>query len=183
MIRITRGGVRKQEFFNDRTYGGKAKSLKAAKECYAGWAENAPPIQTSRDKKTSRNSTGKVGVHMVRNVDSRWKNAESFGYCASWVTSEGERRKISFAWQRYGKKAAWDLACLARENELADREKIVAMCASKAGKGSKPVKSAVKQISAVKPTKGANPIKGAKPTKVKRPVKSGKTAKPNRASK
>ena len=127
MVRITRAGVRKQQFFNDKSLGGKAKSLKAAKECYTEWAANAGPVQTSKGRKTSRNSSGKVGVHLVRNVDSRWANAESFGYCASWVTEDGLRQKLSFAWKRYGKKNAWTLACLAREKELTDRAKVLAL--------------------------------------------------------
>ena len=134
MVRITRAGVRKQQFFNDRTLGGKAKSLKAAKECYAEWAAAAAPIQTTRNQKTSRNSSGRVGVHMVRNVDPRWVNAESFGYCASWVTEDGTRQNLSFAFRRYGKKMAWELACLAREKELTDRAKVIALFEKKSGK-------------------------------------------------
>ncbi len=127
MVRITRAGKRKQKFYNDNAYGGKAKALKAAQACYAEWEASAPPITTSKGKKTVRNSSGTVGVHLVRNVDARWANAESFGYCASWTTDIGERRKLSFAWNRYGKKHAWELACLARKNELTDREKVVAI--------------------------------------------------------
>ncbi len=127
MVRMTRAGKRKQQFFNDREHGGKAKSFKAAQDCYASWVQEAPPISTSKNLKTQRNKTGKVGVHLIRNVDSRWENAESFGYCASWVTEAGERKKLSFAWKRYGKKNAWTLACLAREKEIEDREKVVAM--------------------------------------------------------
>ena len=134
MVRITRAGIRKQQFFNDRTLGGKAKSLKAAKKCYALWAASAGPIKTTRNQKTSRNSSGKVGVHLVRNVDARWANAESFGYCASWVHEDGTRQKLSFAWNRYGKKMAWELACLAREKELTDRAKVIAGFEKKSGK-------------------------------------------------
>ena len=134
MVRITRAGIRKQQFFNDRIHGGKAKSLRAAKECYADWEATAAPIKTTRNQKTSRNSSGKVGVHLVRNVDARWANAESFGYCASWVTEAGARQKLSFAWQRYGKKIAWELACLAREKELTDRAKVIATYEKKSGK-------------------------------------------------
>jgi len=134
MVRITRAGIRKQQFFNDRTLGGKAKSLKAAKKCYALWAASAGPIKTTRNQKTSRNSSGKVGVHLVRNVDARWVNAESFGYCASWVHEDGTRQKLSFAWNRYGKKMAWELACLAREKELTNRAKVIAGFEKKSGK-------------------------------------------------
>lgn len=134
MVRITRAGIRKQQFFNDRTLGAKGKSLKAAKECYALWAASAGPIKTTRNLKTSRNSSGKVGVHLVRNVDARWVNAESFGYCASWVLEDGTRQKLSFAWKRYGKKMAWELACFAREKELTDRAKVIAGFEKKSGK-------------------------------------------------
>jgi hypothetical protein len=134
MVRITRAGVRKQQFFNDKAYKGKAKSLAAAKACYADWSAKAEPIRTSRNVKTARNSSGKVGVHLVRNVDARWKNAESFGYCASWVTADGVRQKLSFAWKRYGKKASWGLACLAREKELTDRNKVLALYEKQTGK-------------------------------------------------
>ncbi|MFM2219868.1 MAG: hypothetical protein RL240_4186 [Planctomycetota bacterium] len=125
MVRLTRQGKRQQQFFNDRTLGGKTKSLQAAKACYAKWLEQAPDVQTAKGRKTHRNTTGQVGVHLVKNIDARWKNAESFAFCASWINSKGKRSKISFAWNRYGKKNAWNLACIARERELADRVKVI----------------------------------------------------------
>jgi hypothetical protein len=134
MVRITRAGKRKQKFFSDKSFGGKNKALTEAKRCYDEWLAEAGPIKTARNVKTSRNSSGKVGVHVVRNIDSRWKNAESFGYCASWVTPDGERRKLSFAWKRYGKKTAWALACIARQRELTDRAKVVAIYEKESGK-------------------------------------------------
>lgn len=134
MVRITRAGVRQQQFFNDKTYGGKTKSLKAAKDCYADWAAKAAPIKSSRDQKTARNSSGKVGVHLVRNVDKRWVNAESFAYCASWVIEDGSREKLSFAWNRYGKKMSWELAGLARDKQSTDRAQVIAAFEKKSGK-------------------------------------------------
>lgn len=134
MVRITRAGKRKQQFFNDKTYGSKAKSLVAAKACYDGWLKVAGPVVTTRNRKTVRNSSGKVGVHLVRNVDARWANAESFAYCASWITEAGDRQKLSFAWKRYGKKAAWNLACLARETEETDRDTVIKAYEKQSGK-------------------------------------------------
>jgi len=125
MVRLTRQGKRQQMFFNDKSYGSKAKSLKAAQSQYEQWLAAAPPVNTTKGVRTNRNSSGKVGVHMVRNRDDRWKNAESFGYCASWVDDKGNRRKISFAWKRYGKKTAWNLAVLAREHEITNREQVI----------------------------------------------------------
>lgn len=125
MVRLTRSGNRQQEFFNDKTYGGKNKSLAAAKARYAEWLSSAPPVQTSKNVKSARNTSGKVGVHTVRNVDPRWKNAESFAYCAMWTDANGSRKKVSFAWNTYGKRKAWQLACLARELESTDREALL----------------------------------------------------------
>jgi hypothetical protein len=125
MVRLTRQGNRQQLFFNDKAHGGKTKALKAAQNQYDQWLAAAPPIVTTKGVRTHRNSTGKVGVHIVRNRDERWKNAESFGYCASWVDEHGRRRKISFAWKRYGKKTAWNLAVLARELEVAQRAQVI----------------------------------------------------------
>jgi hypothetical protein len=134
MVRLTRQGKRQQTFFNDKAVGGKAKALKAAQTQYDEWVAAAPPIATTKGVRTDRNSTGKVGVHVVRNRDDRWKNAESFGYCASWVDRKGKRRKISFAWKRYGKKTAWTLASLAREHELADRTQVLELYEKQAKK-------------------------------------------------
>jgi hypothetical protein len=125
MIRLTRQGKRQQMFFNDKAFGSKAKALKAAQDQYDQWLSTAPPVASTKGIRTHRNSSGKVGVHIVKNTDERWKNAESFGYCASWVDKQGRRRKISFAWKRYGKKTAWALACLAREHELTDRTQVI----------------------------------------------------------
>lgn len=125
MVRLTRQGKRQQHFFNDRQYGGKTKSLQAAKACYSKLVKAAPEVQTAKGRKTHRNTTGRVGVHLVKNIDRRWKNAESYAYCASWIDSKGRRKKVSFAWNRYGKKHAWNLACLARDREINDRERVI----------------------------------------------------------
>jgi hypothetical protein len=134
-VRLTRQGKRQQKFFNDRTYGGKNKALLAAKACYQNWVKQAPDIQTAKGRKTNRNTTGKVGVHLVKNVDARWKNAESYAFCASWIDPKGKRTKISFAWNRYGKKQAWILACIARDREINDREKILEILDSQKNDG------------------------------------------------
>jgi hypothetical protein len=50
------------------------------------------------------------------------------------VTQDGVRQKLSFAWKRYGKKAAWGLACIARKAESTDREQVVALYEKQSGK-------------------------------------------------
>ena len=197
MVRLTRAGERQQEFFNDRTHGGKNKALAAAKQRYEEWVASAPPIQTSKNLKSSRNTSGKVGVHMVRNVDPRWANAESFGYCAMWTDSEGVRRKVSFAWNTYGKRKAWNLACLARDLETTDRDKVIAQiekdskkgaAASKTTSKATPKKSApstkapAKKTSAKK-TPAVKAVKAAKAIKTNVKAAKGAKAKPAKATK
>jgi hypothetical protein len=142
LVRICRAGERKQRFFSDKTHGTKAKALALAKVCYEDWLAKAGPIKTAENVKTARNSSGTVGVHLVHSVDERWANAESYAYCASWVTDDGKRQKLSFAWTRYGKKAAWELACLAREKRSTDREALLKMVEKKSGKKVKKAKKA-----------------------------------------
>lgn len=169
MVRLRRAEMRNQKFFGDRTYGGKTKALKAAKECYEEWLAEAPPVKTTRDQVTARNSTGVVGVHLVRNLDSRWANAESFGYCASWITEDGQRQKLSFAWTRYGKKTAWELACLARENQMTDREEVLALYERGA-------KTKAKSMTKSKPATKAKPAAKVKPAASKKSIKKATPA-------
>jgi hypothetical protein len=42
-----------------------------------------------------------------------------------WTDENGKRKKVSFAWNTYGKKKAWELACLARDLETTDRESLI----------------------------------------------------------
>jgi hypothetical protein len=170
MVRICRDGVRQQKFYGDKAFGGKNKALALAKECYADWLAKAPPIKSTRDLLTTRNTSGVVGVHLVRNLDSRWENAESFGYCASWITDDGVRQKISFAWKRYGKKKAFELACFAREKQIHERDKVLALFEKAGGKVTKAKPSAKVSAAskkAAKPVTKAKAVSKAKPSKAK----------------
>jgi len=175
MVRLRRAEVRNQKFFGDRTYGGKAKALKAAKDCYEEWLAAAPPIKTTRGQVTARNSSGVVGVHLVRNLDSRWANAESFGYCASWITEDGQRQKLSFAWTRYGKKKAWELACLARENQMTDRDEVLALYDRGAKAKTKPM-TKTKPATKAKPAAKAKSVAKAKPSATTKSIKKAAPA-------
>ena len=185
MVRLTRGGERQQEFFNDRTHGGKNKALAAAKARYEAWIAVAPPIQTSKNLKSSRNTSGKVGVHMVRNVDPRWANAESFGYCAMWTDADGVRRKVSFAWNTYGKRKAWNLACLARDLETTDREAVIAQIAKNGKSGAAATKKGTfsKKAAAPKKVTKAQSAKAAQSAKVAKSLKATKGTKGTKGTK
>lgn len=127
LVRICRDGTKTSEFFSDTQYGGKRKAKKMAQQRYAELCEKLGPanIRPTRGLITSRNSTGMVGVHIAHSIDSRWENCKYSSYCASWTTLQGVRQKISFSWNKHGKVAAFELACLARKTESTDRTAII----------------------------------------------------------
>ncbi|MEO9590704.1 transcriptional regulator [Rhodopirellula bahusiensis] len=128
VVRVCRDGVRNSEYYSDKMCGGKRKALQLAKQSHAALLEVLGPANNStKDKLTSRNTTGKVGVHLAHSVDNRYPGCEYQAYCASWKTEDGRRQKISFAFNRYGEDEAWELACIARDRETVDREEVIAV--------------------------------------------------------
>jgi hypothetical protein len=103
-------------------------SKKAAEARYQELLVEFGPADASstRNVLTARNTSGHVGVHLAHWVNSKWENSEYSAYCASWVTDDGKRQKISFGFNRYGEPLALKLACYARKNLLKDRKKIEA---------------------------------------------------------
>ncbi len=188
MVRIRRDGNQINEYFSDKKLGGKKKALVAAKERYAQLYEELGPVESAtKNLLTRRNTTGKVGVHIAHSYETRWANNEYFAYCASWKEADGARKKINFSWNLYGKKQAFELACLAREKELTDRDKVVAIweklkLKAKTAKSAVPkakVKAAKVKAAKVKPVTAKSsktaqskvkPAK-AKPSKAKSAVK------------
>ena len=128
MVRICRRGEKFNQFFSDSAFGGKRKALKAAQDQYEQWVAELPAPETTKNLKSARNTTGKVGVHIAQ---AETDGTTYFSYCSSWVDTDGKRRKISFSWSKYGKKDAWELACLARDNETTDRKRIEQMYKAK----------------------------------------------------
>jgi hypothetical protein len=128
MVRICRKGKKYSKYFSDSTYGGKLRAKKAAQACYDAFVMKMGPAVTSlQNRFTSRNTSGVVGIHKAKSFSPRWPNSESWGYCASWTNEDGSRGKINFAWTKYGKNNAMELAKLARKHRSTDREKIVAL--------------------------------------------------------
>lgn len=153
MVRIARSGNRVHQYFSDSKFGGKRKALAAAKTAYEELLEELGPAENStRDKLTSRNTTGVVGVHVAYSQDNRYPGCEYYAYCASWVTEDGKREKASFAWNKYGQDRALELAILARQEQITDRDQVVAIYdRSAAGKRTKRAANASKKSS--KPAK------------------------------
>ena len=154
MVRICREGKKINEFFSDQRCGGKRKAKKMAEERYQELCEQLGPanLRATKNLITKRNSTGAVGVHVARSLDTRWTNSEYTSYCASWITPEGERQKISFSWNKHGKAAAFELACLARKIESNDRAELLKIyerrvARRKTAKKATPKKAAVRKRS------------------------------------
>jgi hypothetical protein len=129
MVRMARQGIRHQKFFSDLKYGGKAKALGSARKLYEQWTKELPQRVSAEDRLTDRNRTGRVGVYLAVSRESGGQSYDA--YCASWTDDRGRRHKISFSLQRYGKRKAWQLACLARDERVANRSIIVKLLEGK----------------------------------------------------
>ena len=87
-------------------------------------------------------------------------------YCASWKTKDGQRSKLSFSFKKYGKKKAWELACLARELESTDRKRIERLHGTRS-KGKKPIAPPPKQSKKSTKKKATKKVAKKKATKKK----------------
>lgn len=171
MMRISRNGEHTNEFFSDKNHKGKRKALQAARARYRELVDSLPPPKTTKGVKTARNQTGVVGVHLA--VCESIYGEEYSSYCASWKTPDGKRNKISFSFKKYGKKKAWEMACLARQVESTDREKVEKLHLTRRKKKQKiaPAPKPTKLSKKKKPTR-----KKKKPTKTKATKKKAATS-------
>ncbi|WP_404307648.1 pathogenesis-related transcriptional factor and ERF protein [Neorhodopirellula lusitana] len=173
LVRISRQGERVNEYYADSTYGGKKLAFAAAEEAYARLLEEYGPAEaTTKNKLTNRNTTGVVGVHLAYSNDNRYPDCEYYAYCASWVTENGKREKVSFALTKYGEDAAMELAMLARQDENNNRDEVVAKF-GRTAKGKRLLKGMKKTVKkSVK--KGAKKgVKKAAKKSVKKLAKKG----------
>lgn len=134
MVRIMRRGVAHQEFFSDAQYGNKTKAKKAAIARREELKRELPDPASAYNRRTSRNSSGKVGVHLARDVDARTSGQETYHYVASWRADDGRRVNLKFSWRKHGQKRAWQLAVVARENQVRDRDKVERLLAKRSGR-------------------------------------------------
>ena len=171
MMRISREGEHINEFFSDKNFKGKRKALEAARKRYIKLKDSLPPPKTTKGIKTARNQTGVVGVHLA--VCESVYGEEYSSYCASWKTADGARSKISFSFKKYGKRKAWELACLARKLESTDRKKIERLHVTRS-KGKKKIAPAPKVTILAKKKKSTKKKTIKKKTTKKRPAKSAK---------
>lgn len=124
LVRIKRGDIKRSRFISDSTHGGKRKSKAVAEQVYQDWVAELPAPDTAEDKLGKRNASGVVGVHYSHDVDSRYPNCAYEYYIASWKTEDGKRQNVRFSISKWGKKVAFELACLARAKRTTDRNKV-----------------------------------------------------------
>ncbi len=122
-VRIQRRGVKSEKFFGDRRYGGKRKSLAAAKT-FRDEIEASTEKYTVKDLAavpSSRNKSGVVGVRLHKQKDIRGDFEYHYWYwVAQWTDASGKRKTKAFSIHQHGDEEAYKLACQAREDGIAE---------------------------------------------------------------
>ncbi len=136
-VRIQRQGKHHRKFFSYSRHGGKQGALKKAQEHYREQKSSLPESTGNKNIKSVRNTSGKVGVHLTQGASKRWLGSYSWAYVAGWRDADGKHRHMSFALGKYGDRTAWKLACIARDKELTDRDRIFEIYAAEQKKRSR----------------------------------------------
>jgi hypothetical protein len=118
-VRLTRDGKTSAKFFADKSNGGKRAALRSAREYEAGLvreAESRP--KKRRERLTSRNTSGKVGVSRTA-----WKTRGRLSayWQAHWTTGDGRRKSVKYSISKYGEEKARRLAMKARREGMRAR--------------------------------------------------------------
>jgi hypothetical protein len=116
-VRIQRRGRKTQKYFADKTYGGKRRSLEAAKAFRDDIEKSSRTFSVKERARTAskRNRSGVVGVSLHQQRDVRGEIEYRYWYwVAQWTDGHGRRRTRSFSVEQYGDREAYELACEAR---------------------------------------------------------------------
>ena len=129
MARITRQRVRHQANFTLRQFGSWRKATAAAKAWVEATLPNLPERVARKNLKTTRNTSGVVGVRLA-NATRRREGREypDWRWVAFWpdcVQTSG----IGWSVNKYGDGRAFVSACIARRLESLDRKAIDAKVA------------------------------------------------------
>ena len=134
MARITRQHVRHQANFTLRQYGSWRRATVAAKAWVEATLPKLPARIARKGLKTTRNSSGVVGVRLANATRTRndheypdWRWVAFWPGCA-------QASGIGWSVNKYGDGAAFVSACLARQLESLDRKAIDAKVARLRGK-------------------------------------------------
>lgn len=130
MARIVRQRQLYQRNFTLRQYGTWTRAESAARKWVKEKLQELPPPIPQKDRMTSRNSSGVVGVRLVHSV--RRRGEREYGdwrWIAYWPGCENVGG-VGFSVQKYGDETAFVLACLARRSETVDRARLEAALVS-----------------------------------------------------
>jgi hypothetical protein len=125
MVRFTRRGKNYQWFFGDYKHGGQRKSLAAARllrdEQEAKLAKFAETPMERRSRKYAGSKSRITGVTWAPKVITRGEVSYEYLFArAAWTDFSGNRCTKSFSTGKYGKKKAWELACEAHAQGIAE---------------------------------------------------------------
>lgn len=108
-VRITHRGKTTQKFFPDKSNGGKAKALKAAKafrdKAFAKLPKSRREAAANRRKKIKQS-----GVTGVTHVVSKSVAGKTYEYWQAAWNERGKRKTAKFSVARYGESKALELA-------------------------------------------------------------------------
>jgi hypothetical protein len=124
MARITRQRVRHQANFTLRQFGSWRKATAAAKVWVEAMLPKLPEPIARKDLKTSRNTSGVVGVRLANATRTRNGNAyPDWRWVAFWPGC-AQASGIGWSVNKYGNGRAFVSACIARRRESLDRAAI-----------------------------------------------------------
>lgn len=118
LLRFMRRGYTVESFFSDATHGGKRNALAEARKFRDQLEEAYPPYsrQELAELKSTRNTSGIVGVRYVEEVDKRWPSQPSYAYwVAQWSPAPYVQKTRRFSVDKYGYEKARQLAVKARK--------------------------------------------------------------------
>lgn len=124
-VRVKRGGVMTQNFFNDSKFGGKEKCLEAAmifrdavKSQYLDHPNTNSMLLGIRSP-NRRNKSGETGVNRTEySYTSKGKKYQRLVWQAHWPIGSGKNANKSFSIRQHGEEGAFQLALQARQEGL-----------------------------------------------------------------
>jgi hypothetical protein len=123
VVRMVRKGKRWQKYFGDRKYGGKAKSLAAAKT----YRDDLLKKNKSYSRKQlaqmtdHRNKSGIAGVRRAAETEPGG-NHVYHSWVAQWSPKPGVRKTKRFSIEKYGEEQAYKMAVKARNKGVREME-------------------------------------------------------------
>ena len=125
MARIRRQGKLYQANFTLREHGNWKTARAVAERWVNSLIRNLPPPMTSKDRQTSRNKSGVVGVYRHREVHRKRNGRKAVYY--SWVARWPGcpyRGGVKWPVKRFGEDDAFVLAVLCRRLETESRSRV-----------------------------------------------------------